>query len=545
MRIRVFAVSAVVVAASSLIVAAPAQAASFVVGPGGGAGVCSAPPYDTIEEVVAAAELLIGADTIVVCPGTYAPSVRVLIEDDLTFMGSDAATTTITGSDAHGIFLVDNAAVVISGLTLTGGSNVDAGGAIQGFGTSTIAISDSVISGNLALIGGGAVANTGPITITDSVLSSNTALSLGGAVLSTLGTVTVTGSSFSGNSVPSPGGQGGAVYTDGSAVLTDTTFSGNAAEAFGGAVYADGLATITGSTFTGNAVSTAAGRGGAVIAGTVTATTTTFTGNSARLGGAINTDVAIIGRSTFSGNSASQYGGAVRTGAGGLQSWNSTYSGNSADSSGGALYIDGGEADLANVTFTGNSAVDFGASVRSSALVAVNVIFGDVDGCAFPSEPDVTDDGGNLAVGVATNCPGTPVTDGELALQPLAGNGGPTQTIALGEGSVGIDAGLDGACAAAPVDGIDQRGYARPVGDACDTGAFEYRGEPPVQDPAQLPPPWFQAIARGGSDVCPNGYAPSWAQWPNEAQGGYTCESVILYDPSTGKWNAREGFVTD
>src|SRR5207237_1291298 len=40
--------------------------------------------------------------------------------------------------------------------------------------------------------------------------------------------------------------------------------------------------------------------------------------------------------------------------------------------------------------------------------------------------------------------------------------------------SPAIDAGENIACAAAPVNGVDQRGQVRPNGSACDIGAYEY-----------------------------------------------------------------------
>ena len=56
-------------------------------------------------------------------------------------------------------------------------------------------------------------------------------------------------------------------------------------------------------------------------------------------------------------------------------------------------------------------------------------------------------------------------------LGALADNGGPTPTRALLPGSPAIDA---GSCASDAAD--DQRGVARPQGDGCDIGAFEYEG---------------------------------------------------------------------
>jgi hypothetical protein len=64
-------------------------------------------------------------------------------------------------------------------------------------------------------------------------------------------------------------------------------------------------------------------------------------------------------------------------------------------------------------------------------------------------------------------------TYAEINLQPLASNGGPTQTMALGTGSLAIDAGNAAVCANAPVNGKDQRGVTRPQGMGCDLGAYE------------------------------------------------------------------------
>ncbi|HET6865942.1 MAG TPA: fibronectin type III domain-containing protein, partial [Solirubrobacteraceae bacterium] len=56
---------------------------------------------------------------------------------------------------------------------------------------------------------------------------------------------------------------------------------------------------------------------------------------------------------------------------------------------------------------------------------------------------------------------------GDPKLGPLQGNGGPTPTMALGAGSAAIDRGAG--CAS-----TDQRGLTRPVGAACDIGAYEF-----------------------------------------------------------------------
>jgi hypothetical protein len=60
----------------------------------------------------------------------------------------------------------------------------------------------------------------------------------------------------------------------------------------------------------------------------------------------------------------------------------------------------------------------------------------------------------------------------------VAGNGGPTPTVALVEGSPAIDAADNITCLA-----TDQRGVRRPQGDGCDIGAFEFDGGPPAVPP--------------------------------------------------------------
>ena len=59
---------------------------------------------------------------------------------------------------------------------------------------------------------------------------------------------------------------------------------------------------------------------------------------------------------------------------------------------------------------------------------------------------------------------------------PLQNSGGPTQTIALASDSPAIDAGDETVCAAPPVSGLDQRGFARPGSGAtnCSIGAYEF-----------------------------------------------------------------------
>lgn len=57
----------------------------------------------------------------------------------------------------------------------------------------------------------------------------------------------------------------------------------------------------------------------------------------------------------------------------------------------------------------------------------------------------------------------------------------------------------------------------------------------------QIPPPWLRAYERpAASATCAEGWNPSWAMWPNEHTGGFTCESRMEY--VNGNWRERPGF---
>jgi hypothetical protein len=98
----------------------------------------------------------------------------------------------------------------------------------------------------------------------------------------------------------------------------------------------------------------------------------------------------------------------------------------------------------------------------------------------------VTDGGHDIAFADSA-CPGADV---DPLLEPLADNGGPTETMALGPGSPALDAVPSIGAGCPPT---DQRGVSRPQGAACDAGAFEQ------QVPAQSAAP-----PSGGSPPTPS-----------------------------------------
>lgn len=175
--------------------------------------------------------------------------------------------------------------------------------------------------------------------------------------------------------------------------------------------------------------------------------------------------------STISGNQAERGGGILITGDGQTRPSftlvNSTVSGNSAPTGDGILN-EAGDLDLRNVTLAGDGLyVDTdGMTVMRNSILA--------GGChgTFASA------GYNL-IAPNTGCTITGDTTGNQSaptlLDPLADNGGPTETHALAPGSPARDGGDPAGCVDADDKPLlaDQRGVARPQGARCDIGSFE------------------------------------------------------------------------
>lgn len=195
------------------------------------------------------------------------------------------------------------------------------------------------------------------------------------------------------------------------------------------------------------------------------------------MGGGINSyGILTVSNSTFY-NNYGNYGGGIANNTT-LTVSNSTFVGNRSNSSGGGIYAD--TLNIYNSTFSGNtsnSAEGGGGIAVTYQLNFSNSIIansdGDTDCVIHPggsigtNTNNLVEDGSCLAA-----------INGDPNLGGLADNGGSTQTMALLAGSPAIDAGDDSACAASPVNNLDQRGIARPQGMHCDIGAFEYQLSP-------------------------------------------------------------------
>src|SRR5207247_152674 len=158
---------------------------------------------------------------------------------------------TISGGGTVGVFFVYGPVFAVQNLTIANGKAgfpSYAGGAIFiQFATLTVTncpFSDNSATGSFAVMeaaDGGAIVNinnnVGALTVTDSTFSGNSANRFGGAIANSASTGIVTNCSFSGNSA---GTAGGAISnSSGTVTVTNSTFSGNSAAAGGGAIGSD------------------------------------------------------------------------------------------------------------------------------------------------------------------------------------------------------------------------------------------------------------------------------------------------------------------
>ena len=342
------------------------------------------------------------------------------------------------------------------------------------------ALNDAVAGNTVALTTAGSEGNaatyyTGQFTITTAGTSTSAPLTIepangvagpildganAGTVLSIGGGVTVV---ISGITVQhgNAGNTGGGLYnpSGGDVTLSDDTFSANTAFIAGGAIEnsGGGILTVTGSTFTGNS---------ATIVNRVPAY-----GGAIDNGQSYGSGSVTISESTFVGNTTTGDGGAISNG----------------------VQYGSGTLTVTGSTFEGNVAQQGGSSIvngshRGQGTVTVAAdIFADTNTCnmgdTFDGHPHVWNDGG-YNVAENTSCFGSSPssTDNTVAaaglptlLGPLAGNGGPTQTLLLLAGNPALDIIPNPTAGLCPVS-ADQRGYVMaPSATSCDAGPVQHQ----------------------------------------------------------------------
>ncbi len=383
-------------------------------------------------------------------PGIFTLSqIPLCLSKQITIQGAGAASTIIDGDQrGHVLFVSADTVAEVRGVTLTNGIG-------SGFVSSQS--------------GGGGLQNHGTLTLTETVVSQNTLPAnriAQGAGIYNVGLLTLLRSTVTNNSALSGFHSGGGIYNEGLLegvlMVDESTISNNEIGANGGGIFNRGDATIINSTVSVNTANIGFGGGIANLG----------TGNfSARL---------TVINSTISGNTCGTAGGGISNGGGTTVHFNNvTITNNTAGTSAAASRSGGGINNngpsdgftLQNTIIAGN---------RDLSLVPGPDCFAEA-GNGLP----VTSLGYNL-IQNTTHCTILGDTTGNLTgvdphLGLLLDNSGLTQTHALAADSPALDAGNPAApgsggtaCAA-----IDQRGINRlQDGDEdgtgrCDLGAFE------------------------------------------------------------------------
>ncbi len=395
--------------------------------------------------------------------------------------------------------------VDVTGNLATGAAADQGGGGIYVDG-GTLEVSNGAISDNRAIgaagSGGGLFVNGGTVTLTGTTVDVNRAQRAGGGIEVVSGAVTIADAVLTGNVAgPAPGNGGGVHTTAGPTTLdiTGTLVSGNDAVAEGGGLWinAGTALTLVDSDLTDNIARAMGGTGGGglfVNGGDALVATTAVTGNRA------------LGRDALGGGVLVAGGSATIAQA--LIAQNEAYAG------GGLAVLADASADVENTTvyantgrFGGGAYSQEGTITFDSATIAENVAQAGGGGLYNRNPPNggvpfvtlrnsvVADntaqigpnlkgrhgsDGWNV-IGTAppaSTFPAQPSdqTGTDPMLEPLADNGGPTDTAALMVGSPAIDSGQTALA-------VDQRGVARTEPD--DVGAVEF-GDAPGEDPPVL-----------------------------------------------------------
>jgi hypothetical protein len=209
--------------------------------------------------------------------------------------------------------------------------------------------------------------------------------------------------------------------------------------------------------------------------GDLTIEDSTVRGNTAEISAGIrNEGVLKVANSTVSGNrnTGAPDGAGIHNGSsGGVSLTNSTVSENAGEG-----IRNEGALDLANSTVSGNAESGIVNDAGASLTLRNTLVDGGCDdqGDAVSLGHNIESPGSSCGLDPnGTDLDNVPAE--QLNLQPLADNGGPTMTHALGTGSIAIDSIPEADCVGPDGEPLttDQRGEPRPAGAECDVGAFE------------------------------------------------------------------------
>jgi hypothetical protein len=325
------------------------------------------------------------------------------------------------------------------------------------------------------------------------VLEASTVRDIPSAAIHNQGTVTLNGSTLLANLGIAPNSTaaniGGGIQNDsmGTLIVQNSVLNGNTRVGEGGNIFNEGTATITDSTIANGRADPfcffepcmlheqVSGSGGGISNhGTMTLENSTVSGNQAREqgGGIFNRGNLTLVNSTVSGNTAADQFAASR--GGGIASvdsgavvklFNVTVTDNQAERAGGIAHLSG-QFQMANTILGGNFDTDPGNGAHpdcEGSLESLGFNLISISSCSI--------------LGSNTNIVGV-----QPKLGVLKKNGGPTQTHMPGANSAVTDAGDPTGCDnphGAPL-AVDQRGFNRHVDGnldgtiRCDIGAVEF-----------------------------------------------------------------------
>jgi predicted outer membrane repeat protein len=308
-------------------------------------------------------------------------------------------------------------------------------------------------------------------------------------------------------------GDGAGIYNSGAITLTQSNVTDNDSNNYGGGIWNNGNVTIN---TTDVSYNYAYHDGGGIYnTKTLTISRSSFINNQAQTGdgggicnkNATSDDMSIT-NSTFTFNLVGNVGGAIANFGYGTLLY-STISNNDSNHGPGGVYNDGSNGAIFIVT---KSIIAFQSSGPdcNEPLGSGEYNYESATTCGFTDLGDVQN-----------------VTSDQLQLQPLADNGGPTSTMALGSNSVAIDHIPQSECDIS----TDQRGLARPHGNGCDSGAYEY--QPPLhihitalnQNDARIS--WTPPGVNQHFDV----YRSDWPIWPTYDLSDYTPVGTVTSSP--------------
>lgn len=362
--------------------------------------------------------------------------------------------------------------VTIRGSYIEGNSATQWGGGIKnsnnGDRVGTIRIESSRIAGNVSAINGGGIESNGALILGETLVSGNTAV-WGGGILNWGGQMALAGSSVRDNSAT----LGGGIYANGGGLTVANSLIADNDATEGGGLYlmeiaganTDNWARITASDITGNQ----AAAGGGILAARayVTVSQTEIAGNST---------VAVYLWQTTSGGSymvVDQSSIHDNAGGGFYNGESSTLTiGNSTISQNGEWGVWAGQNSIQTLlgfsTVRGNAAGQIRRTGGQLVLEAAAIDRGTTATANCVSDAGLSAPQGGGSWANDNSCGATVSVSSDLDLGPLAMNGGSTSSHEPQPGSALIDATDCG------INTIDQRGVARPQGEACDVGAVEF-----------------------------------------------------------------------